>query len=148
MPFKMHKIIFFFKKKKNNQKIICVPTLPKIFRPVTQNTLIFIFGLTSSCSYKNTGQSRYVKLAYHEYTAYVKVIIHSRTFPIYCIVFLTCLCQSQLSQKLSYIEEVFLSRKLGVRLFTTVCVEVKICVGQKVINMNVKQSNLPSLIKQ
>ena len=33
MPFKMHQI----KLKKN----ICVPTLLKIFRPVTQNTLIF-----------------------------------------------------------------------------------------------------------
>ena len=64
------------------------------------------------------------------------------------IVFQTCLWQSQLSQKLSYIEEVFHSRKLVVHLFTTACVEVKICVGQKVINMNVKQSNLPSLIKQ
>ena len=30
MPFKMHKIIFISKKKK-----ICVPTLPKIFRPIT-----------------------------------------------------------------------------------------------------------------
>ena len=38
----MHKIIYFF------QKIffrkICVPTLPKIFRPVTRNTLIILFG--------------------------------------------------------------------------------------------------------
>ena len=33
----MHKIIFFPEK-------ICVPTLPKIFRPVTQNTSIFLFG--------------------------------------------------------------------------------------------------------
>ena len=31
----MHKIIFFSRKK------ICVPTLPKNFRPVTLNTLIF-----------------------------------------------------------------------------------------------------------
>ena len=28
-----------------------------------------------------TGQPRYVKLAYLEYTAYVEVIIHSRAFP-------------------------------------------------------------------
>ena len=35
---KMHKIIYFFKKK-------CVPTLPKIFRAATRNTLIFLFGL-------------------------------------------------------------------------------------------------------
>ena len=35
----MHKIIFFPKK-------ICVPTLPKIFRPVTRNTLIFYLALS------------------------------------------------------------------------------------------------------
>ena len=33
------KIVFISKKKKNKQKI-CVPTLPKIFRPDTRNTLI------------------------------------------------------------------------------------------------------------
>ena len=41
-PFKMHKIIFF------PEKIItkiCVFTLPKIFRPVTLNTLISLNGL-------------------------------------------------------------------------------------------------------
>ena len=43
MPFKMHQIIFFFQKKKIIKKI-CVPTLPKMFRPVTRNTLIFLFG--------------------------------------------------------------------------------------------------------
>ena len=42
MPFKMHKIIFFLEKKIIKKKI-CVPTLSKIFRPVT---LIFLFGLT------------------------------------------------------------------------------------------------------
>ena len=36
--------LFFFQKKKNLN--ICEPTLPKIFRPVTQNTLIFLFGRT------------------------------------------------------------------------------------------------------
>ena len=41
MPFKLHKIIFFFSRKKN----VYLPTLPKIFRPVTQNTLIYLFGL-------------------------------------------------------------------------------------------------------
>ena len=35
--------IFFQKKKK--YIYICVPTQPIIFRPVTQNTLIFLFGL-------------------------------------------------------------------------------------------------------
>ena len=40
----MHKIKFF-PGKKNNSKKICVPTLPKIFRPVTRNTHIFLFGL-------------------------------------------------------------------------------------------------------
>ena len=43
MPFKMHKIIFY------PEKIICVPTLPKIFRPVTRDILIFLFGLTYVC---------------------------------------------------------------------------------------------------
>ena len=43
-PFKLHKIIKkkSKKKKKNNQKTKCVPTLPKISRHVTLNTLIFI----------------------------------------------------------------------------------------------------------
>ena len=45
LPFKIHKIIFFFQKNKNNLKKMCVPTLPKIFRPVTRNTLIFFIGL-------------------------------------------------------------------------------------------------------
>ena len=44
MPLKMHKTIFFFPGKKIIKKI-SVPTLPKIFRPVTRNTLIFLFGL-------------------------------------------------------------------------------------------------------
>ena len=46
MPFKMHKIIFFSRKislKKTKKKQVCVPTLPKIFRPVAQNTLIFFY---------------------------------------------------------------------------------------------------------
>ena len=34
----------FFSRKKNIKKL-CVPTLPKIFRPVTQNTLTILFGL-------------------------------------------------------------------------------------------------------
>ena len=46
MPFKMHKIIKK-RSRKNIKKKICVPTLPKIFRPVTRNTLIFLFGLNS-----------------------------------------------------------------------------------------------------
>ena len=41
MSFKMHEIIFF-------QKKICEPTLPKIFRPVTRNTLIFETVLLST----------------------------------------------------------------------------------------------------
>ena len=40
MPFKMHKIIFF-PEKKVIKKNICVPTLPKLFRPVTWKTLNF-----------------------------------------------------------------------------------------------------------
>ena len=41
MPFKMHKIIFFKKKKIIRKKCLSTGTLPKIFRPVTQNTFIF-----------------------------------------------------------------------------------------------------------
>ena len=37
--------ILFFPEKKIIKKKTCVPTQPKIFRPVTQNTLIFLFGL-------------------------------------------------------------------------------------------------------
>ena len=40
MPFKMHKIIFFLPEKEIIKKI-CVPTLPKIFRPNSQDALIF-----------------------------------------------------------------------------------------------------------
>ena len=45
----------------------------------------------------STGQPRYVKLAYLEYTAYVEVIIRYRFFPLYCIVIRPCLCQTRLS---------------------------------------------------
>ena len=44
LPFQMHKIIIFQEKKIIEIKI-CMPTLPKVFRPVTRNTLIFLFGL-------------------------------------------------------------------------------------------------------
>ena len=39
--------LYFLPEKKEIIKKICVPTctLPKIFRPVTGNTLIFLFGL-------------------------------------------------------------------------------------------------------
>ena len=40
MPFKMHKMIYFSRKK------IYMPTLPKIFRHITRNTLIFLFGFS------------------------------------------------------------------------------------------------------
>ena len=43
MPFKIHKITSFSRKKKQLKK--SVPTLPKIFRPLTRNTLISLFGL-------------------------------------------------------------------------------------------------------
>ena len=50
MPFKMHKIIYFLKPFKMHKiiffrKKIRVLTLPKIFRPVTRNTLIFYLAL-------------------------------------------------------------------------------------------------------
>ena len=95
-----------------------------------------------------TGQPRYVKLAYLEYTAYVEVIIHSRAFPLYCFVFQTCLCRTRLSRNLGYVEVVFHSRKLVFRFFTTTCVEVNFVLVKKLNNMNVKQSNLPSAIEQ
>ena len=45
LPFKMHEIIFFCWK--NIIRKIYMPTLPKIFRPVIRNTLIFfLLGLT------------------------------------------------------------------------------------------------------
>ena len=48
MPLKMHKIIFFSRKKK------CVPTLPRIFRPINRNTLIFLFGLSMIQNYNKS----------------------------------------------------------------------------------------------
>ena len=42
MPFKMHKMLFSSRKK------ICVPILPKIFRPVTRNIHFTFLYLTSS----------------------------------------------------------------------------------------------------
>ena len=88
-----------------------------------------------------TGQPRYVKLAYLEYTAYVEVTIHSRGFPLYCFVFQTCLCRTLLSRNLGYIEVVFHSRKIVFHFFTTTYVEVKFMLVKKLNNMNVKQSN-------
>ena len=38
--------LYLFPELKNNLQKICVPTLPKISRSVTQNTLDFLFGLT------------------------------------------------------------------------------------------------------
>ena len=43
MPLKMHKIIYFCYIFFHN---ICVSTLPKVFRPVTRSTLIFVFCLS------------------------------------------------------------------------------------------------------
>ena len=43
-----------------------------------------------------TGELRYVKLAYLENTTCVEVIVHSRTFPLYFIVFRPCLCRTRL----------------------------------------------------
>ena len=48
MPFKI--VFFFFQEKLIYQK--CVPTLTKIFRLVTRNTLIFLFGLISSTEHR------------------------------------------------------------------------------------------------
>ena len=65
----MHKIIYFFQKK------ICVPTLPKIFRPVTPNTHTFLFGLSTTthvyeklvCLFKARHHNK------HMYTLYTHV---------------------------------------------------------------------------
>ena len=46
MHFKMH-YLFFFRKK--IFKKMCVPTLPEIFRPLTRNTLNFLFGPSTIC---------------------------------------------------------------------------------------------------
>ena len=86
-----------------------------------------------------TGQPRYVKLAYLEYTAYVEVIIHSRIFPLYCIVIRPCLCQTRLSWKLGYFEAIFHSLKPIFPLFTTACIEAV----KKWNGPNDKQRNLP-----
>ena len=37
----------YFFPEKEIIKNICVPTLPKIFRPVARNTLLFLFGMRS-----------------------------------------------------------------------------------------------------
>ena len=86
-----------------------------------------------------TGQPRYVKLAYLEYMAYVEVIIHSRAVPLYCLVFKTCLCRTQLSRNLGYIEVVFHSRKIIFHYFTTICVELKFVLVKKLNNKNVNK---------
>ena len=38
---------YIFFHKKYNLKKKCVPTLPKILRPITRNTHIFLFGLSN-----------------------------------------------------------------------------------------------------
>ena len=80
---------------------------------------------------EDTGQPRYVNLAYLEYTAYVEVIIHSQALPLCCFVFQTCLCRTWLSQNLGYMEVVFHFRKLVFRFFATTCVEVNFVLVKK-----------------
>ena len=70
----------------------------------------------------HTGQLRYVKLAYLENTTCVEVIVHSRTFPLYVIVFRPCIV---LRLKLGCIEVIFHSHEKFSISFTTGCVEVK-----------------------
>ena len=43
----MHKIVFF-----PGKNICANTTIPKVFRPITRNTFIFLFGLMGSKSYK------------------------------------------------------------------------------------------------
>ena len=91
-----------------------------IYGKIVLNLILDIYP-SHECS---TGQPRYVKLAYLEYTAYVEVIIHSRIFPLYCTVIRPCLCQTRLSWKLGYFEAIFYSIKPIFPLFTTACIEV------------------------
>ena len=49
--FQMHEIIFFFQKNKIIKKDICMPTLPKTFRPIIGNTLIFFIWPKDSLWY-------------------------------------------------------------------------------------------------
>ena len=69
--FKMHKILFFFPENKK----IYVPTIPKIFRPITRNTLIFLFRLimnTVHCLY-NAMFGVHWKVPYYKWTVlYIK----------------------------------------------------------------------------
>ena len=74
-----------------------------------------------------TGKLWYVKLAYLENPTCVEVIVHSRTFPLYFIVFRPCLCRTRLWRKLGCIEVIFHSREKFSISFTTGCVEVKMC---------------------
>ena len=60
MRFKMHKIIFFFPKKKISKKKY-EPTLPKIVRPITLNTLIFLFGQTVSLTPLSGQSTKYTQ---------------------------------------------------------------------------------------
>ena len=69
------------------------PPIMAIYGKIVLNLILDIYP-SHECS---TGQPRYVKLAYLEYTAYVEVIIHSRIFPLYCTVIRPCLCQTRLS---------------------------------------------------
>ena len=72
-----------------------------------------------------TGKRRYVKLAYLENPTCVEVIVHSRTFPLYFIVFRPCLCRTRLLRKLGCIKVIFHSREKFSISCTTGCVEVK-----------------------
>ena len=57
MPFKMREIYFF-----PEIKEICVPTLPKVFRPVTLNTLIFYLAYGKCSKISNTLKLRTPKI--------------------------------------------------------------------------------------
>ena len=85
----------------------------KFFVKMWHNSYVTVQSFQKLCTCKNlnTGQPRYVKLAYLEYTAYAEVIIHSRSFPLYCFAFQTCLYRTWLSRNLGYSEVLFHSRK-------------------------------------
>ena len=73
----MHKIIIFFQKK-SIKKEICLPTLPKIFRPITRNTLLFLFGLTGKKTKKTTTTINYDSLlnSLKKYDLYIKLCLY------------------------------------------------------------------------
>ena len=79
----------------------------------------------------DTGQPRYVKLAYLKYTAYVKVIIHSRAFP-YIALYLKRVYVELGYHKISAISKWFSFWKMSFPLLYYYLCQSKFCVCQKI----------------